>query len=343
MKHPLLCLSAFLLSAVMLDAQQIKQKPRIGVVRFSISSISIKDIQNAAYIRLLTSKNIGVSKKLFTIDIQTLDTFMGEHDVSILKLYKPEEMEKIPLNFVQYLVTGFITLEENHYRVKINMLDLGQRKFLFSEEILMDSKDENTLWDGVKLLTDKFLWTFENTILTYYMESEKQYKIGDRGPAGGFIFYVKSAYSGGWRYLEAAPPETEFRAQWGIEIEGIVIPSSLDTQSGIGTGRDNTEIFMAHPYLLEIKNRLTANLAATACRAINFGGYSDWFLPSKDELMLMYTNLASRGLGGFKDETYWSSTESSYEYAHFQSFREGRQFFNGYKIMPLYVRAVRAF
>ena len=40
------------------------------------------------------------------------------------------------------------------------------------------------------------------------------YKVGDTGPAGGIVFYDKGNNSGGWRYLEAAPEDSE-KGNWG--------------------------------------------------------------------------------------------------------------------------------
>ncbi|MDR1363934.1 MAG: DUF1566 domain-containing protein [Spirochaetaceae bacterium] len=334
--------TAALVDAADLDTPRKNEPPRIGVVKFPVASLDPVDVENAERIRLIASKNIGLSEKLSVIPIHILDNFIAEHEISILKLYNTNEMEKIPVNFAQYLVTGFISAEEKNYRVKINLLDIQKKEFLFSEEALIGNKNETIFWNGIKNLTSTFLEKLDNSIFAFEPEIEKPYRIGDTGPAGGLIFYAKSAYGDGWRYLEAAPPETEFQASWGLEFEDAILPSLFSTSGNIGGGRGNTENFIANSYMFP-QNEKTPRLAATGCRALDFGGYTDWFLPSKDELMFMYANLASCGLGGFRGDAYWSSTESSYEYAYFQSFREGKQFFNGYKLTPLAVRAVRAF
>ena len=87
------------------------------------------------------------------------------------------------------------------------------------------------------------------------------------------------------------------------------------------------------------------NRAAQLCDALVYGGYSDWFLPSRDELHLMYTNLhnATGGpFGGFAGDLYWSSSEYDAYYAWYQGFIGGDQY-SGYKIGTFRVRAVRAF
>jgi hypothetical protein len=335
-------LSSAITIDISLDTPRKQKAPCIGVVKFPVASLDHVDAQNAERIRLITSKNIGLSKKLSVIPIDALDKFIAEHEISILNLYRAKEIEKVPIDFARYLVTGFISVEGKNYRVNINLLDIKKREFTFSEEMLIDNKNEYAFWNSMKNLTDIFLERMDNTIFVQPPEFEKQYRVGDTGPAGGIIFYAKSAYGDGWRYMEAAPPETEFQAAWGIELKDAILPSLFSTSGNIGSGRNNTENFIVNSYIFSEDER-TPRLAASGCRSLNFGGYTDWFLPSKDELMFMYSNLASRGLGGFRGDAYWSSTESSYEYAYFQSFREGKQFFNGYKIMPLTVRAVRAF
>jgi len=46
----------------------------------------------------------------------------------------------------------------------------------------------------------------------------------------------------------------------------------------------------------------------------------DWFLPSKNELHMMYINLRVAGVGGFSLEWYWSSSEFNASGAWPESF-----------------------
>ena len=136
-----------------------------------------------------------------------------------------------------------------------------------------------------------------------------EYKIGDRGPAGGWIFYDKGSYSDGWRYLEAAPKETEWNnKEWGVYGEVI---SGADGKA-VGTGKQNTADIIA-------SQGTGSTYAGQLCDGLSHGGYNDWFLPSKDELDLMYTNLHKRGIGGFAGSFYWSSSKSSRDFAWVQN------------------------
>jgi hypothetical protein len=154
-----------------------------------------------------------------------------------------------------------------------------------------------------------------------------------RGPAGGYIFYDKGSYSDGWRYLEVAPASTEWEdKEWGSYETWIG-----GTGTGIGTGKSNTAKIVKW-----LKSHGETNSAAQLCDVLVYGGYSDWFLPSKYELNLMYKNLKVNGVGDFADEYYWSSSESSANYAWYQNFLKGIQF-DYRKNLKRRVRAVRAF
>jgi hypothetical protein len=67
--------------------------------------------------------------------------------------------------------------------------------------------------------------------------------------------------------------------------------------------------------------------AARYCDKLVYGGYSDWFLPNRYELNLVYSNLG-KGLGGIGLDTaswYWSSTEYGNSNAWAQNFSNGDQ------------------
>ena len=140
--------------------------------------------------------------------------------------------------------------------------------------------------------------------------SAQVYNIGDTGPAGGIIFYDKENNSGGWRYLEAAPLEAEFQAPRSTRSTNVE-----NLQAAIGSGRRNTQL------ITDAYSKAAGewDTAAQKCAELTFGGFNDWFLPSKDELDQMYGNLKRRNLGDFKDDYYWSSTFDG----SIQNFRNG--------------------
>ena len=82
--------------------------------------------------------------------------------------------------------------------------------------------------------------------------------------------------------------------------------------------------------------------AVTLSKSLGLGGYSDWRLPSMNELKQMYVKLLRHSLGNFANGYYWSSDESRQYYAWDVNFATGIQYCSG-KQSPGYVRVVRAF
>ena len=124
-----------------------------------------------------------------------------------------------------------------------------------------------------------------------------------------------------------AAPSDQGTAQWGCV--GATISGADGT--AIGSGAQNT---------IEIMNGcLTTGIAARLCGDLVLGGYSDWYLPSKEELYQLYLNRFA--IGGLTSG-YWSSTEDDTNGAWRQNFSSGGQG-NPYKNATYGVRAVRAF
>ena len=169
--------------------------------------------------------------------------------------------------------------------------------------------------------------------------------VGDTGPGGGIVFYVHAngtfacgeTLNQNCTYLEAAPFGDEVQRTWATGGNQSAAVSGADG-TAIGTGEQNTADIVAQ------SGNVAATSAAVYCSELVSGGQSDWFLPSKNALNLMYTNLhsASTPLGGFSSVYYWSSSEGGGSIAWFRNFDGGGQYYDG-KSVALYVRPVRAF
>jgi hypothetical protein len=102
--------------------------------------------------------------------------------------------------------------------------------------------------------------------------------------------------------------------------------------TALGTGNQNT---------IDIVARCTTEgIAAKLCSDLVLNGFSDWYLPSKDELNKLYLNSAA--VGDFASSFYWSSTEFTDERAWSQRIINGIQS-TGNKIWMWHVRAIRSF
>ena len=213
------------------------------------------------------------------------------------------------------------------------------------------------------------------------VHSFKNYKCTEcdtwgRGPSGGYVFYDRGEYTGGersWRYLEAAPADlrvvngspTVDSTKAGYSggtcyfIFGYYRETSggsnvlLSTKTGIGEGFSNTNILFDKmedtAYIDSSGAATTTNYAARLCKVLVYEvdgkDVTDWFLPSKDELNLMYENLCRQGLGSFANGNYryWSSSEYYGSTAWVQNFGGGDQNSGSRDYVGVRVRPVRAF
>jgi hypothetical protein len=156
--------------------------------------------------------------------------------------------------------------------------------------------------------------------------------------AGGIVFFIDKTGKNG---LVCA--ENDFgKAVWGgageIGAKGNGIAD--------GSGLRNTKIIVEQASWFNKGffsiSKTPAPTAARLCLESNHNGFKDWYLPTQNELILIYKNLKKTKIENSESAYYWSSTESSNSSAWFYRFDIGGRFTN-FKSNPYYVRAVRVF
>ena len=209
------------------------------------------------------------------------------------------------------------------------------------------------------------------TSATQLITTASAYSRGSTGPGGGVIFYLDSS---GWTcgptleekcyYLEVAPPALGL-ASWDTDTVNSVsrtwaqssyqttaVPDfgDLTTAWGVGYGYRNTLL------IINQGNSDSSTSAAALAQSFAGGGFSDWFLPSRNELNELCQWQTARGCyntpttqnnvagaTGFVAGPYWSSSELSATEARSRMNQQGGDQGGGAKSSTALVRPIRAF
>jgi TolB-like protein len=351
--------------------QNIDAKLKVVVLNFSSTSTDFSE-----YVLGELSTELVNGKKLQVVDRKNLDAIRAEMDFQLSGEVSDESAQAIGRKLgAEYIVSGSLTNTGGIYRFRINTINVESAGIAASSamDIANDNKVQALLASrggaAVTQTAQRGNTGGNTTVPATPVQSAApsvpttppaattpavapttppvttapvvappappavEYKVGDRGPSGGWIFYDKGRVLNGWRYLEAAPRD-EPTAEWGANDKRVG-----GTNTGVGAGKRNTELILEY---LNSTTRETGR-AAQFCDEQFAGSFDDWFLPSKDELNLMYQNLKVKGLGGFGSGSYWSSSEVDSDWTWVQRFSDGEQNSRMDKNGTLSVRAIRQF
>ena len=161
---------------------------------------------------------------------------------------------------------------------------------------------------------------------------------------GGYVVWVNPTDPSKGLVSALVDQSTDIRGVVWYDGDYNTLPETGATSTAIGTGSSNTDAII----VAQGSGSYAAQLCADYSVEVDGITYDDWFLPSKDELNLLY--LQHTLIGGFTDDVtteiygdyYWSSSESSKYYAWDQDFFDGSDETSD-KNYPNLVRAVRAY
>lgn len=143
---------------------------------------------------------------------------------------------------------------------------------------------------------------------------------------GGLIFYVDSINKNG--YVTASQDQSTGAPWCGSSNSFISTGTSIDFSF---TNTNNMEA-----------NCPNIGSSADLCANLNLSGYTDWVLPSYYGVYYMYQNLHLKGMGGFTNTKYWTSSQSSSSWATCFDFIDGSNQTES-KQNLYHVRAIRSF
>ena len=155
---------------------------------------------------------------------------------------------------------------------------------------------------------------------------------------GGKVFYILQASDYGYNanvqhglICATADQTTTTGIKWTITTAFV-----NNTVTNIGYGDINS-------IYITLNQGAGTSYAAGLARAHNGGGYTDWFLPSLNELNQLYINRIATATS-FSTALYWSSSETSSTSARALDFSNGTNLTTGYLKTNTYrVRAIRKF
>ena len=155
---------------------------------------------------------------------------------------------------------------------------------------------ENTLYYVRAFVKNTYQTAISPEVLS--LQTKNFYNVGELGPGGGKIFYTNLSGTTTWHFLEAAPTDFTSTLIWSnnnILINGV--------NTAIGTGFENTSV-------ITLNQGSTGNYAALKAAQYVSGGLSDWFLPSRDEMIQLIQASNIEPIFNLDSGVeYWSSSQ----------------------------------
>ncbi|MBR6297069.1 MAG: fibronectin type III domain-containing protein, partial [Treponema sp.] len=186
------------------------QLPRLAVVEFAVNDIqNTKLVNDSVAVRNQVQSNIVKTGRYDVIARAEIDQLLKEQEIQASSISSKENLKKLKLQNIDYIITGTVDAMDNDYLVSISLLDVGTGKFAHSDEEFMGNSSAS-LYKGTQVLVSRFVGELKDSGTEITSEKKRVRKeatiatgIHIETGLGGILFMYDSSGWGEWKELSA--------------------------------------------------------------------------------------------------------------------------------------------
>jgi TolB-like protein len=316
-----------------------QEKPTVVIVPFDTVDVD-KNEANVLF-EVFTSNFAGLGKTR-VVDRNSFDKIKAQHAFQTSDWSNSDKVAQLgkALN-ANLVVVGQLMSFKGSLVATFRMLDVNTVEIIATATERTSGTDE--LYGKLESMAKKLTANLNASSV------KTSYNIGDEGPGGGIVFYYSEEEFDVYQadgsikrcnYLEVSKMEVA-NVSWCSKKSDSDC-CYINTNTELGFGKMNTYKIINGEHSGGTVS--SSNCAAKACFEYSTAqtAKGEWFLPSKDELNLLYKNLGTRILVTATEGYHCASSQYSNDGMWVQLFRDGYQYGN-IKDVPNSVRAIRAF
>lgn len=319
-----------------------QEKPTVVIVPFD--TVVVDETEADVLFEVFTSEFAGLGKAR-VVDRSSVDKIKAQHQFQNSDWSNSEKVAQLgnALN-ASLVITGQLMDFRGILVATFRMLDVNTMEIVATATERTSGTDQ--LFENLGDIATKLAKNLNGSSSSV----KTSYNIGDEGPGGGIIFYYSEegfyVYQADGsikrcNYLEVSKMEVA-NVSWCSAEPGIFDCCDINTNKELGFGKLNTYKIINGKHNGGVVS--STNCAAKACAEYSTTQTTkgEWFLPSKDELNLLYKNLGTRIIATASEAWHCSSSVNDSLYAWSQRFSDGYQY-DFDKNNTFAVRAIRAF
>jgi TolB-like protein len=170
-----------------------QELPRLAVVEFDTNINIPKANRDSVTVRNQVESQLVATRQYQVITRTDIDRLLENQQIQVSSISSSENIRKLQLQNISYIVTGSINAMDNDYLITVKMLDVSTGQFSHSADIFTGSASRD-LYNGVTQLISAFtagMTSQDGQVAQVSRPGIVTYKIGDTGPGGGIVFLVE--------------------------------------------------------------------------------------------------------------------------------------------------------